>query len=194
MTPPLDTDDHTPAWNGKIFSGGWVAGAAGVLAVTAPGTGRPVASVGVASAADVDRAVGIAKAAQREWAALPYDQRTAVLRNAAALLTADPHRLRRWLAPESGSAQGKARRETGLVVSKLHESATLAARPYGELLRSAKRRFSFSRRVPLGVIGVISPFNFPALLSMRSVAPALAVGNAVILKPDPRTPISGGLA
>jgi benzaldehyde dehydrogenase (NAD) len=51
-----------------------------------------------------------------------------------------------------------------------------------------------SRRIPLGVLGAISPFNIPALLSLRSVAPALAVGNAVILKPDPRTPISGGLA
>lgn len=53
---------------------------------------------------------------------------------------------------------------------------------------------SYARRVPVGVVGVISPFNFPAILSMRSVAPALALGNAVILKPDPRTAVSGGLA
>ncbi|WP_322982177.1 aldehyde dehydrogenase family protein, partial [Pseudomonas sp. C11] len=48
------------------------------------------------------------------------------------------------------------------------------------------------RRVPHGVVGVISPFNFPMVLSLRSVAPALAAGNAVVLKPDPHTPVSGG--
>ena len=49
-----------------------------------------------------------------------------------------------------------------------------------------------ARRVPLGVVGVISPFNFPLVLSIRAVEQALALGNAVVLKPDPRTPISGG--
>src|SRR5437762_11653801 len=50
-----------------------------------------------------------------------------------------------------------------------------------------------ARRVPAGVVGVIAPFNFPLILGMRSVAPALAVGNAVVLKPDPRTSVSGGV-
>jgi benzaldehyde dehydrogenase (NAD) len=98
------------------------------------------------------------------------------------------------LVPESGSGQGKAAFEVSLVVSELQEAAALASHPYGELLRSVKDRTSIARRVPLGVVGVISPFNFPAILAMRSVAPALAVGNAVILKPDPRTSVSGGLA
>ena len=53
---------------------------------------------------------------------------------------------------------------------------------------------SLARYVPVGVVGVISPFNFPSILSMRSVAPALALGNAVILKPDPRTAVAGGMA
>src|SRR5258708_22389897 len=50
-----------------------------------------------------------------------------------------------------------------------------------------------ARRVPVGVVGVISPFNFPLILSIRAVAPALALGNAVVLKPDPRTAVSGGI-
>src|SRR5699024_9612976 len=105
-----------------------------------------------------------------------------------------PDRLLRWLVPESGSTRGKASFEVGLVVSELDECAALTSQPYGELLQSTKPRLSLARRVPIGVVGVISPFNFPGILSMRSVAPALAVGNAVVLKPDPRTPISGGLA
>jgi benzaldehyde dehydrogenase (NAD) len=61
------------------------------------------------------------------------------------------------------------------------------------MLRSAQPRLSFARRRPVGVVGVIAPFNFPLTLSIRSVAPALALGNAVVLKPDPRTAVSGGV-
>src|SRR5207248_2792699 len=60
------------------------------------------------------------------------------------------------------------------------------------LLPSSPGITSLGRRVPHGVVGVISPFNFPLILSMRAVAPALAVGNTVVLKPDERTPITGG--
>ncbi|MGC5257377.1 aldehyde dehydrogenase family protein [Gordonia sp. DT218] len=181
-------------WDEKIFDGGWRAGGAGTLDVTAPATGEVLATVGAADRDDVDAAARAATAAQRTWAALPYTERAAVMTRAAALLTDDPSRLTRWLVPESGSGQGKAAFEAGLVTSELSEAAGLASQPYGQVLRSQKPRMSIGRHVPVGVVGVISPFNFPAILSMRSVAPALALGNAVILKPDPRTPIAGGLA
>lgn len=183
-----------PPWDGKIFDGTWAKGQGGTVDVTAPATGKVLATVGAASPADVDRAAELAAKAQRDWARLPYDRRAEVFRKAAALLEADPARLVRWLIPEAGSGMGKAAFETALVVSELFQAAALAAEPYGELLRSTRPRMSFARRIPLGVVGVISPFNFPAILSMRSVAPALALGNAVVLKPDPRTPVSGGLA
>jgi benzaldehyde dehydrogenase (NAD) len=181
-------------WENKIFSGGgFIAGNGGTLDVTAPATGKVIAAVGQADGSDLERAVAAAIAAQPGWAALPYTGRAAVFARAAALLAADPGRLTGWLIPESGSAQGKAAFEAGLVTSELAESAALAAQPYGQLLRSYKPRLSVGRHVPVGIVGVISPFNFPAILSMRSVAPALALGNAVILKPDPRTPVAGGL-
>src|SRR5436190_1205293 len=72
------------------------------------------------------------------------------------------------------------------------EAAALPSHPLGEILATAKPRMSLARRVPAGVVGVISPFNFPLILSIRSVAPALALGNAVLLKPDPRTAVCGG--
>ncbi|WP_189265494.1 aldehyde dehydrogenase family protein [Streptomyces fuscichromogenes] len=181
-------------WDGKIFDGAWTQGRGGTLDVRAPATGRLLTTVGAASPADVDRAVERAAKAQRDWARLPYDRRAEVFRKAASALQSAPDRLASWLVPEAGSGAGKAAFETGLVVSELFQAAALAAEPYGELLRSTRPRLSLTRRVPLGVVGVISPFNFPAVLSMRSVAPALALGNAVILKPDPRTPVSGGLA
>ena len=184
----------TNAWDEKIFSGAFVAGSAGTIEVTAPATGAVIATIGKADVEDLDRAVAAAKAAQPAWAALPYTERAAVMTKAAALLAENPERLTRWIVPESGSGQGKAGFEAMLVTSELSAAASLAAQPYGQMLRSMKPRVSIGRYVPVGVVGVISPFNFPAILSMRSVAPALALGNAVVLKPDPRTSISGGLA
>jgi benzaldehyde dehydrogenase (NAD) len=78
--------------------------------------------------------------------------------------------------------------------NELYEAATLPSRPYGELIPSENPRLSFVERVPAGVVGVIAPCNFPQVLAMRSVAPALALGNGVVLKPDPRTAVCGGVA
>ncbi|MFD1505830.1 aldehyde dehydrogenase family protein [Georgenia yuyongxinii] len=185
---------QTNVWAGKLFSDGWSAGGGEPIEVRAPATGELLVSVASATAADLNRAVASARTAQPQWAALTYDQRVAVMLRAAQLLGEDPDRLGHWLVNEAGSGQGKAAFEVGLVTTELQEAAALASHPYGEILRSSKPRLSVARRVPVGVVGVISPFNFPGILSMRSVAPALALGNAVILKPDPRTSISGGLA
>src|SRR5699024_12835873 len=72
------------------------------------------------------------------------------------------------------------------------DAAALPHHAQGDVLASDEDHWSFARRLPAGVVGVISPFNFPLILSIRSVGPSLALGNSVILKPDPRTPISGG--
>jgi benzaldehyde dehydrogenase (NAD) len=71
-------------------------------------------------------------------------------------------------------------------------AAAMPMQPQGQLLPSVPGRTSIARRVPHGVVGVISPFNFPLILTLRVVAPALAAGNAVLIKPDARTPVSGG--
>src|ERR1700734_2520947 len=98
-----------------------------------------------------------------------------------------------WVIRESGKIGPAAQFETHVSVQEIYEAAALPSRPYGELLPSEKPRLSFAERGPVGVVGVIAPFNFPQILSIRSVAPALALGNAVVLKPDPRTSVSGGV-
>ena len=186
---------HTAAaWEERIFTGTFERGSGAPIPVTDKARGAVLGTVGSATPADLDRAVDRATEAQVGWAAAPYPARSEVLLRAAALLEAEPDRLVPWLVREAGSAQGKAGFELGLVVSELRESAAAASAPYDQLLRSVKPRLSLARHVPVGVVGVISPFNFPGILSMRSVAPALALGNAVILKPDPRTAVSGGMA
>ena len=191
---PASAPEHTEPWRQKVYSNGWTDGRGEQIAVTDKATGVVLGSVGSATTEDLDDAVAAARTAQRGWAAAPYSERAAVLLRAAAILEAEPDRLLPWLIREAGSAQGKAAFELSLVVSELRESAAAASAPYGELLRSTRPRLSMARHVPIGVVAVISPFNFPGMLSMRSVAPALALGNAVILKPDPRTAVAGGLA
>jgi benzaldehyde dehydrogenase (NAD) len=95
---------------------------------------------------------------------------------------------------ETGSIEAKALFEIGGAIEELHQATAMLIEPEGHLLTSPDpERLSIARRVPLGVVGVITPWNFPLLLAMRSVAPALACGNAVVLKPDPQTPVVGGV-
>jgi benzaldehyde dehydrogenase (NAD) len=96
------------------------------------------------------------------------------------------------VARETGGIPNKGQHEIKEAIALLHAAAALAIAPRGEVLQSPSGCLSYARRVPRGVVGVISPFNFPLILSMRAVAPALATGNAVVLKPDPQTPLSGG--
>ncbi|MGX1547898.1 aldehyde dehydrogenase family protein [Streptomyces adustus] len=163
-------------------------------AVTEPATGDPLGTVALATAEDVRTAAADARTAQREWARVPHFVRAGVLRRAGDLFTAHADELREWLVRESGSIPGKADFELHVAAQECYEAAALASRPAGQVLPSEAPRLSYTRRVPVGVVGVIAPFNAPLILSIRSVAPALALGNAVVLKPDPRTAVCGGLA
>ncbi|MFG2146943.1 benzaldehyde dehydrogenase [Streptomyces sp. NPDC048696] len=162
--------------------------------VTEPATGESLGAVTLAGADDVAAAVAEARAAQPGWARTPHFARAAVLRRAGDLFAEHADELREWLVRESGAIPGKAGFELHVAAQECYEAAALASRPLGEVLPSEEPRLSFTRRVPVGVAGVIAPFNAPLILAIRSVAPALALGNAVLLKPDPRTAVCGGLA
>ena len=181
-------------WDGKLYSSGWVTSKGGSQDIKEPATGDTIGHFGVANKDDVAIAAAAAVEAQKSWATATYEERAGVLRRAGDLIEKHSDVLNDWLIREAGSAKGKAAFETHLVSGLFYAASAIAMAPYGQLLRSGKPRLSLARRIPVGVVGVISPFNFPQILSSRSVAPALALGNAVILKPDPRTAISGGLA
>ena len=181
------------AWQGRVYSGGWVTPEGGEAAVTEPATGAELARTGIAAPGDIARAARLAAAAQPAWAAVPHTERAALLRRAAGIWEANAAEIEQWVIRESGKIAPAAQFETHVAVGEIYEAATLPNRPYGELLPSEQPRLSFAERVPAGVVGVISPFNFPQILGIRSVAPALALGNAVVLKPDPRTAVCGGV-
>lgn len=180
------------AWRDRIFSCGWQAGVS-VADVIEPATGKSISRIGLADASLVARAAAQAREAQEIWAERPFAEKAQVLRRAAQLLEENLEECARWIVRETGSILPKAQFELGICVQCLHEAAAMPSQARGLVLPSSGARLSLCRRVPVGVVGVISPFNFPFYLSMRAVAPALAVGNSVVLKPDPRTAISGGL-
>jgi benzaldehyde dehydrogenase (NAD) len=181
-------------WNGKIFLDGWTTGGGGDRAVMEPATGGELGRIGMAAPPDVGRATARASEAQRAWAAGSYQARAAVLRKAGDLWAQHADEIGGWITRETGAIPPKAGLETWFASSVCHDAAGLISLPYGELLPTNEPHLSLTRRVPLGVVGVISPFNFPLILSIRAVAPALALGNAVVLKPDPRTSVVGGVA
>lgn len=180
-------------WRSNVFTGEWRPGGGGDAPVVEPATGQELARSGRASVANLAEAAEIAVSAQREWAALAFTQRSAVMRRAGQLFIEQAGEISDWIIRESGGIGPKAGLEVHIASEECFEAAALASHPTGEVLRSELPRLSFSRRVPAGVVGVIAPFNFPLILSIRSVAPALALGNAVILKPDPRTAVCGGV-
>ena len=181
-------------WVGKIFVGGkWVEGGGGTAPVTEPATGAELSRIGIASPDDVREAARSAAAVQREWAARPHAERAAVLRKAGNLWQQHADEISEWNVREVGAIPPIAAFAVGVAIQECYEASSLPSRPYGELIPSEQPRLSLARRVPAGVVAVISPFNVPIILGIRSVAPALALGNAVLLKPDPRTSVVGGV-
>ena len=184
---------HDTTWQGKIFDGGWIDAAGGSHPILEPATGATLGRCGKADASDVARAAVAARAAQRGWAATDYKERARIFRKAAALIEQHGAELAPWIARETGGILPKAELELREAAAHLHEAAAMLTQPKGQLLASQQDQLSIARRVPHGVVGVISPFNFPLILSLRSIAPALAVGNAVLHKPDLQTPVTGGV-
>lgn len=159
-----------------------------------PYTDETIVTLQGASTNDVDKAYASARTAQREWAGLTPNKRSKVIARAAELLAERREEIVDWLITESGSTAIKANKEVSLAIAITREAATFPARMTGQIFPSnTPNKEVRVYRKPLGVVGVISPWNFPLHLSQRSVAPALALGNAVVLKPATDTPVTGGL-
>jgi benzaldehyde dehydrogenase (NAD) len=175
------------------FLAGWRPGTGEPRETREPASGRPLLTLAQATADDVARAAAAAAEAQPAWAATSYLERAAILRRAADIYEAHRAELGSWTQRETGAVHGKMHHEQNFTAAEILNAATLPSQAYGSLMPSATPgRLSMVRRVPIGVIGAITPWNSPSVLGMRVVAPALALGNAVVLKPDPQTPVCGG--
>ncbi len=189
---PDPTESAAPGWLGSFLET-WEPGTGAPIEDREPATGRAIATVRGSTPEDVARAAAAAAAAQPAWAATNYQERARILRRAAEVYEAHREDFGTWTQRETGASHSKMHHESNFAYQEILNAATLPSQPYGSLMPSAvKGRLSMVRRVPAGVIGAITPWNSPSVLGMRVVAPALALGNAVVLKPDPQTPVVGG--
>jgi aldehyde dehydrogenase (NAD+) len=180
---------------GQLFvAGQWRDASTGDTAPTTnPFDDTKLLDVAQASEQDVDAAYQAAEKAQEEWIAMPPQKRAEVITRAATLMEDRRGEIQKWLVEEAGSSQLKAKLELNNAIGITKEAASFPLRMEGALLPSTiPGKENRVYRVPVGVVGVISPWNFPFHLSMRSVAPALGAGNGVVLKPASNTPVIGG--
>ncbi|MEV0019285.1 aldehyde dehydrogenase family protein [Streptomyces tendae] len=159
------------------------------LAVLNPATEEVVATVPAASAADVDAAVARAARAQTTWAALAPGDRARLLRRFATAVDEHLEELARLEVRQAGHLLGNARWEAGNVRDLLDYAAGGVERLTGRQIPVAGG-LDVTLLEPLGVVGVIAPWNFPMPIAAWATAPALAAGNAVLLKPAETTPLT----
>ena len=176
------------------INGEWVKGEREALYnVYNPATGEIYCKIADAGRSDTRSAIQAAAAAQPEWAKLPHTKRAAYLLKAADILESRQNDLVNALVDEGGAWIGKGMFEVNYVAGLMRAAAASVYDVRGEIVPSEHGKVSMVVRQPLGVVSVISPWNFPLLLSSSNFVNALVLGNTIVLKPSEETPVSGGL-
>ncbi|MEK5037750.1 aldehyde dehydrogenase family protein [Sporosarcina sp. FSL K6-3457] len=178
----------------QYIEGSWRDGTSeNTLIISNPYNKEVLSTIKMATIHDVDQAYKAALAAKEQWDKVnPYQKRT-ILEKAVHYIEQHEEEITEIIIDELGGTRLKAAFEIGLVKNMIKEAATFPLRMEGKILPSIEdNKENRLYRIPVGVVGVISPFNFPFFLSMKSVAPALGAGNGVVLKPHEETPVTGG--
>lgn len=177
------------------IAGTWRGGRSGSSAADVdPYTGEILTEIALADTGDLDEAYAGAIEASRAWAAAVPGERAKVMRNAARILEERRDEVVDWIVRESGAVTAVAELEVDLTLGDFYEASSYPFRVHGRILPAdIPGKESRVYRKPVGVVAVISPWNVPLHLTNRSVAPALSLGNAVVLKPAGDTPVTGGL-
>ncbi|MCC9293593.1 aldehyde dehydrogenase family protein [Clostridium sp. WLY-B-L2] len=182
-------------WNKLYIDGKWKEGSsAKINTITNPYNGEEITKLKLGGKKDIDEAYEAAKSAQLAWSEVSAYEKIALMEKAAQLFEERKEELIKLLIDESGSARIKAEIEVDCCITDIKEAAKYPMMMKDEIFPSCipgkeNRAYYF----PVGVVGIISPWNWPLYLSVRGVAPALAAGNGVVLKAASLTPISGGL-
>src|SRR5579862_2245834 len=174
------------------IDGGWQPSeGGGVRQVENPATLEILDEVAEATPADVRRASAVAARAQRDWRQLPALERAQMLHEAAGLMRGDRARLSELLTREGGKPRIENLDEVEWCAACFQYYAEIARSAYGlSIPPTAAHQLNFTIKEPLGVVGAIVPFNYPLLLLVWKIAPALAAGNTVVVKPSELTPLS----
>jgi len=184
LTVKLETDALENFINGE-----WVAGEKHT-AINNPATGEKITDVPLSDHETLDDAVRAAKKAQKEWALVPAPQRAEVLYHVGNLMKERKERLSQLLTMENGKVIEEARGEVQEGIDMAFYMAGEGRRLFGQTTPSElKDKFAMSQRVPIGIVGIITPWNFPIAIATWKSFPAIVAGNAVVWKPATETPI-----
>jgi acyl-CoA reductase-like NAD-dependent aldehyde dehydrogenase len=179
----------------KLFiRGEWVEAKA-FKTLTSPYSGEPIAEIPLADEEETDRAIAAAYEAKDIMAKMPAHKRAAILEKLSRLLAERADEAARMIATEAAKPLKTARLEVDRTVQTYKFAAEEAKRIHGETLPldaapGGEGRVAYTVREPLGVVGAITPFNFPMNLVAHKVGPAIASGNTIVLKPASQTPMS----
>ena len=174
------------------IDGVWVGAVSGeTIAVTNPASGAVIAGVPRCGAAETDRAIAAAERALKTWRRTTAAERSRILRRWFDLLLAHQEDLAQLMTAEQGKPLAESRGEIAYAAAYIEWYAEEAKRAYGEVIPSpfADRQIVATRE-PVGVCAAITPWNFPSAMITRKVAPALAAGCTMVLKPAEQTPLS----
>ena len=178
----------------EFIGGEWVDASDGTFDDRDPFTGDVVARVASAGREDAQRAIEAAAAAFPAWSQTPPAERQRIFLKAADLLESRSEEVVGLLARETGCSFGFGMFQLGFVPGLFRQAAALAYAPVGQVLPSdVPGTFAMALRRPVGVVGAIAPWNAALILSARSIAAPLALGNTVVLKPSEWSPVTGGL-
>ncbi|VXD07241.1 hypothetical protein SPHINGOT1_80012 [Sphingomonas sp. T1] len=191
---PMSSPTAYTSFDQLFIAGTWQSGSAKPKANINPWTEQSIGDVPQADANGLNAAYEAAKGARPAWAAKLPSERALVFATVARIMEARRGEIIGWLVKDGGSTQLNAALKWKAVNGVMLEAGSLPYMVEGRILpNDTPGRESRVYRKPVGVVGVISPWNFPFQLSARSIAPAIAVGKAVVLKPVSDTPIVGGL-
>lgn len=187
--------DQAIADRGLYIDGGWRRSASGdTVTIHDPATGELVGNSALAGAADVDAAVDAATRAQPDWARTPPEERATILHRAAELVVQRADEIAVMLTREQGKPIPDSRKEILFGADVLHYYAEEGRRQGGSIRPSVRPDIrSLVSWAPVGVVAAIVPWNYPVDLYCWKIGPALAAGNAVVVKPPAETPFAVGL-
>src|SRR5687768_5355925 len=174
----------------NYVGGAWTDGSSGeTFESRVPATGETLGSFPRSTAEDVDRAVAAAKAAFEEWRLVPAPERGNVLFRFARLLEEQKDELTELMSREMGKVLAEAGGDVQEAIDMAMYMGGEGRRLFGHTTPSELRdKFQMSLRMPVGVVGAITPWNFPIAIPAWKLAPALASGNTVVLKPASQAP------
>lgn len=172
----------------KNLINGEMVGTADMLDVVNPATEEVIGRVPACGAAELDTAVAAARAAFKTWSKKPIEERRAVVQQISGVIKDNADELFRLLTAEQGKPHQQAKGEIYGASAMAGAQATLTLED--EINEDSEDRLSRTRRVPVGVVGGIVPWNFPVMMAMQKIAPAMLSGCTIVLKPSPFTPLA----